>query len=333
MTTQAEPTIREHLVSLSGVRLHVREAGEGPLVLLLHGVPDIGRTWHHQIEALAAAGYRAVAPDMRGYGQTDRPEGSDSYTILHLVGDLVGLLDALEVRTCAVVGHDWGAPVAWNAALMRPDRFRAVAALSVPYSPRGSAPPTAVMRKTAGENFFYMLYFQKPGVAEAEIERDVAATLRAVYYSVSAEGAPKRRGRTFPKSSRWLETLLQPERLPAWLTQADLDFYVGEFSRTGFRGGLSWYRAIDRSWELLAPFHHARVSVPALYLAGAEDPVLRMYQAAADNMRQSVPKLTESIALPGCGHWTQQERPAEVNAALLRFLSAIPGDRAPGRSL
>jgi pimeloyl-ACP methyl ester carboxylesterase len=316
------PARMHRSVQTNGIRMHFVEQGSGPLVLLCHGFPESWYSWRHQLGALADAGYRVVAPEMRGYGQTDRPEGSDSYTILHLVGDLVGLLDALEVEACTVVGHDWGAPVAWNAALMRPDRFRAVAALSVPYSPRGSTPPTAVMRRMAGENFFYMLYFQKPGVAEAELERDVAATLRAVYYSLSADGWPKCRGRTFPKSSKWLDMLLQPERLPSWLTQADFDLYVGEFTRTGFRGGLSWYRAMDRSWELLAPFHHARVNVPALYVAGAEDPVLRMYQAAADNLRQSVPKLVESIVLPGCGHWTQQERPAEVNAALLRFLAA-----------
>jgi pimeloyl-ACP methyl ester carboxylesterase len=325
------PSWTQRSIRTNGIGMHFVEQGSGPPVLLCHGFPESWYSWRHQLGALADAGYRAIVPDMRGYGRTDRPESAESYTILHLVGDLVGLLDALELPSCAVVGHDWGAPVAWNAAMLRPDRFRAVAALSVPFSPRGSAPPTVLMRKSAGENFFYMLYFQRPGIAEAEVERDVAATLRAVYYSVSGEGAPKRRGRTFPKTSKWLDTLLQPERLPAWLTQADFDFYVGEFTRTGFRGGLNWYRAIDRSWELLAPFHHARITVPALYVAGAEDPVLRMYQAAADNLRHSVPGLTESIVLPGCGHWTQQERPAEVNAALLRFLSTIPGDKARGR--
>jgi pimeloyl-ACP methyl ester carboxylesterase len=316
----------------NGIRMHFVEQGSGPVVLLCHGFPESWYSWRHQLAALADAGYRAIAPDMRGYGQTDRPHSPEQYTMSHLVGDLVGLLDALEVPSCVVAGHDWGAPVAWNAALMRPDRFRAIAALSVPYSPRGSVPPTLAMRKAAGENFFYMLYFQRPGVPEAETERDVAATLRAVYYSVSGEGAPKRRGRTFPKSSNWLETLLQPERLPSWLTQADFDFYVAEFTRTGFGGGLNWYRAIDRSWELLAPFQHARIAVPALYIAGAEDPVLRRYQAAADSLRQSVPGLTESLVLPGCGHWTQQERPAEVNAALLRFLSAIPAGKARARA-
>ena len=315
-------------VQANGIRIHFVEQGSGPLVLLCHGFPESWYSWRHQLDALAGAGYRAVAPDMRGYGQTDRPASPESYTIPHLVGDLVGLLDALEAPSCVVVGHDWGAPVAWNAALMRPDRFRAVAALSVPYSPRGGTPPTALMRRDAGRNFFYMLYFQEPGVAEAEVERDVAATLRAVYYSVSGEGDAQRRGRSFPKSSRWLDTLLQPERLPGWLTQADFDFYVAEFTRTGFTGGLNWYRAIDRSWELLAPFHHARISVPALYVAGAEDPVLRMYRAAADSLGRTVPKLTESVILPGCGHWTQQERPAEVNAALLRFLAAVPASAA-----
>jgi pimeloyl-ACP methyl ester carboxylesterase len=310
------------VVDTNGIRMHLAEQGSGPLVLLCHGFPESWYSWRHQLAALAAAGYRAVAPDMRGYGDTARPEDAGSYTILHLVGDLVGVLDALGAESCTVVGHDWGAAVAWNAALLRPDRFRAVAALSVPYSPRGSVAPTAAMRKAAGDNFFYMLYFQAPGVAEAELERDVPAALRAIYYSVSAEGEPRRRSWTFPKRSAWLDTLQRPERIPRWLTQADFDFYVAQFQRSGFRGGLSWYRAIDRSWELLAPWHHAQITVPALYVAGADDPVLRMYQSAADNLPRSAPRLTHSIVLPECGHWTQQERPEEVNAALLEFLTA-----------
>ena len=303
--------------------MHVVEEGEGPLVLLCHGFPESWYSWRHQIPALAAAGYHVVAPDMRGYGQTDRPEPIEQYTQLHHVGDMVGLLDALGERTAVIVGHDWGSPVAWNAALMRPDRFRAVASLSVPFPQRAPIQPTRALAHMAGGGFMYMLYFQAPGVAEAELERDPRDTIRRVLYSGSGDLPPDRGWRAVaPRRSTFLEGLDDPAVLPGWLTDADVDFYAGEFHRTGFRGGLNWYRNLDRTWELLAPWAGATIRVPALFVAGDRDLVLTMAKTALDRMPETVPTLRKSVILPGCGHWTQQERPAEVNALLLEFLAA-----------
>ncbi len=317
-------TVQHRVVETNGIRMHVAEQGGGPLVLLCHGFPESWYSWRHQLAALAAAGYHAVAPDMRGYGGTDRPAEVARYTLLHHVGDMVGLLEALGAETAVIVGHDWGAPVAWHAALLRPDRFRAVAALSVPFSPRGSRRPTELLRQAAGDGFMYMLYFQTPGVAEAELERDVRATLRRVLHAASGEAADDRAWRMFSPARRTLlEGLADPPALPAWLTPADLDVYVAEFERTGFAGGLAWYRAMDLSWELLAPYHRAIVTRPALFVAGERDLVLVSRPGAVEQMARTVPALTKAVLLPGCGHWTQQERPAEVNAELLAFLAGL----------
>jgi pimeloyl-ACP methyl ester carboxylesterase len=318
--------IRQRVVETNGIRMRIAEQGEGPLVLLCHGFPESWYSWRHQLPALAAAGFHAVAPDMRGYGGTDRPDDVGQYTLLHLVGDMVGLLDALGEVSAVIIGHDWGAPVAWHAALMRPDRFRGVVGLSVPYFPRGTARPTSVMPQTPDAHF-YQLYFQAPGVAEAELERDVRRTIRTVLYSGSGDAPRREGGATFdvgmvPRQGGFLSRQVEPTTLPAWLTEGDVDYFAGEFSRTGFRGGLSWYRNIDRNWELLAPFAGAIVSVPALYVAGDRDLVVRFrgMERLLPNLARLVPRLTKTVMLPGCGHWTQQERPEEVNAAILEFL-------------
>jgi pimeloyl-ACP methyl ester carboxylesterase len=323
--------IAHRTVETNGIRMHVAEQGEGPLVVLCHGFPESWYSWRHQLAALAEAGYRAVAPDMRGYGQTDRPEAIDQYTLFHLVGDMVGLLDALGAETAVIAGHDWGAPVAWHAALLRPDRFRAVIGLSVPYRPRGPVRPTTAMPRT-DDAVFYQLYFQAPGVAEAELERDVCASHRRLLYSGS--GDVPRRDPTIshpdavgmvPRNGGFLDRTMEPGALPAWLTEADLDFYTREFERTGFRGGLNWYRNIDRNWELLAPWAGARVTVPALYVAGDRDLVVafRGMDQLLPNLVRFVPQLRGTLMLPGCGHWTQQERPREVNAAMIEFLRQL----------
>ena len=325
--------ITHRVLSTNGIRMHVAEAGTGPLVILCHGFPESWYSWRHQLVALAEAGYHAVAPDQRGYGRTDRPEAIDQYTLLHLVGDVVGLLDALDAPTAVIAGHDWGAPVAWHAALLRPDRFRAVIALSVPFRPRGSTRPTTVMPVT-DDAVFYQLYFQEPGVAEAELERDPRDTIRRVLFwgsgdarDVATPGSAGAVGMV-KRGVGFLGTREAPRSLPAWITEADVDVYAEDFARTGFRGPLNWYRNIDRNWELLAPWTHARVSVPALYVAGERDLVLafRGMDALLPALRTIVPGLREPILLPGCGHWTQQERPAEVNAAMLQFLGSL---RAP----
>jgi pimeloyl-ACP methyl ester carboxylesterase len=306
----------------NGIRMHIAEAGAGPLVLLCHGFPESWYSWRHQLSALAAAGFHAVAPDMRGYGATERPEAIEQYTLFHLVGDMLGLVDALGAADAIIAGHDWGAPVAWLAALLRPDRFRGVVGLSVPFRPRSRVRPTTAMPQTA-DALWYQLYFQEPGVAEAEYDPNARIVFRVGMLALSGEVPPglppfgmvPRRGGMFPAG-------LPLPPLPAWLTEADVDFYTGEFARTGFRGGLNWYRNIDRNWELLAPFEGLKVTVPALYIAGDRDPVVRFAGMAEliPNLVDFVPDLRRTIMLPGCGHWTQQERPAEVNAALIEFL-------------
>jgi pimeloyl-ACP methyl ester carboxylesterase len=325
----------QRMIESNGIRLNIAEQGKGPLVLLCHGFPESWYSWRHQIEALAAAGFHAVAPDMRGYGKSDAPEAIDQYTIFHLVGDLVGLLDALEAPTAVIVGHDWGANIAWHAARLRPDRFRAVAALSVPFRPRGPVRPTSVMPQTADAQF-YMLYFQNPGVAEAELERDPRATVRNMLYGASGDGAAARaaavsRGAApsigmVPRGGGMMQGPGAPATLPSWLSEADIDFYAGEFKRSGFRGGLNYYRNIDRNWELTAAFADVKVTVPALYVAGDRDMVVSFpgTDQLLANLKQFVPALRNIQMLPGCGHWTQQERPGEVSAAIIDFVRGLP---------
>ena len=317
--------ITHRTVDTNGIRMHVAEQGTGPLVVLCHGFPESWYSWRHQIVALAEAGFHAVAPDMRGYGRTDAPQDIESYTLLHLVGDMVGLVDALGADSAVIAGHDWGAPVAWHSALLRPDRFRAVIGLSVPFRPRGSAKPSSVMPQT-DDAIFYQLYFQTPGVAEAELARDVSATMRRLAYTGSGD-APRRASGLgmVPRGGGFLDHTIDPPSLPEWLSAADIAFYAEEFGRTGFRGGLNWYRNIDRNWELLAPYAGARVRVPALYVAGDRDLVVNFpgMDQLIPNLSKFVPDLRRTIMLPGCGHWTQQERAREVNAAMLEFLKGL----------
>jgi pimeloyl-ACP methyl ester carboxylesterase len=320
--------INHRFIETNGIRMHIAECGSGPAVVMCHGFPESWYSWRHQLPALAEAGFRAIAPDMRGYGQTSRPEQIDQYTLLHLTGDMVGLLDGLGIDHAAIVGHDWGAPVAWHAALLRPDRFPRVIGLSVPFIPRGSSRPTSVMPQN-DDALFYQLYFQTPGVAEAELEKDVRQTMRTVLFSASGD-APRRSSGTglgvgmVPRKGGFLSNLMNPESLPAWLGENDLNYFVTEFTRTGFRGGLNWYRNIDRNWELLAPMSGTRVNVPALYIAGDRDLVVAFpgMNQLIPNLSRFVPQLRQTIMLANCGHWTQQERPEEVNRAMIEFLSA-----------
>ena len=325
MNQSSSPSHR--FVETNGIRMHVAEQGSGPLVVLLHGFPECWYSWRHQLGPLAAAGFHAVAPDQRGYCRTDRPERVDQYTILHLVGDVIGLLDAMGEEQAVVVGHDWGAPVAWTAALLRPDRVRGVAGLSVADNPRNpSGPPIPMLRSALGDGF-YMVHFQAPGVADAELGRDARAALRRLLYSASGDGPAGRGGRgpVVPAGGGFLDITIDPDTLPAWLTETDVDVFAKEFEQAGFTGGLNWYRNLDRNWELTAPWQGATVRPPALYVVGERDLVLSFPGARArlDRLRDSVPNLTRTVLLPGCGHWTQQERPDEVNAALIEFLRGL----------
>jgi pimeloyl-ACP methyl ester carboxylesterase len=321
----AMPEVTHRMIETNGIRLHVAEQGEGPLIILCHGFPECWYSWRHQLPALAKAGFRAVAPDLRGYGRSDRPEEVDKYTILHDIGDIVGLVDALGAKQAIIAGHDVGAPIAWQAALLRPDLFRAVIALSPPFRPRGfgdQGPPTTLMPQNENA-LFYQLFLQTPE-AEAALGRDLRRTFRSQFYALSGDRPPSAAG-GFPAGMmpRKGAALADPVSLPAWVTESDIDVYVAEFTRSGFRGPLAWWRNVDRSWELLAPLAGATVSIPALYIAGDRDFVAAVFSPFIAKQSALVPKLRPAIMLPGCGHWTQQERAAEVSAAMIDFLRSL----------
>jgi len=322
------PEVTRGFVDTNGIRMHVAQCGSGPLVVLCHGFPESWYSWRHQLLALAHAGFHAVALDMRGYGQTDQPKSVDQYTLLHSIGDMVGLLDVLSADRAVIAGHDWGAAVAWYASLLRPDRFRAVIALSLPFLPRLAERPTSLMPQNE-EEIFYQLYFQRVGIAEAELQRDVPTTLRRLLFTASGdvpEGISYRGHLTMvPRRGGLLTHTNDPDSLPGWLSSLDLDFYAGVFTRTGFRGGLNWYRNIDRNWELLASLRGATIRVPALYVVGDRDLVLTFpgMGELVRNLSMLVPALRETVVLPGCGHWTQQERAFEVSQAMASFLREL----------
>lgn len=309
--------------------MHLTDIGEGPLILLCHGFPETSYSWRHQLPALAKAGFRTIAPDLRGYGATDNSGEIEHYSIINLVGDIISLLDTLRVEKAVIVGHDWGATLAWYAALLRPDRFYGVVGLSVPmmaqlpyfFKPTNSFPQT-------DESLYYALYFQEEGPAEAELDRDRRATIRKILVGASGDAAELGAAEPFGMVLRkqgMLDPLPLPETLPDWLTENDLRIYSESFRHSGFRGALNWYRNLDRNQELLAFARGLTINIPALYMVGERDVVLASsaIQYAIDHMTDLVPKLTQTIKLPGCGHWTQQERPSEVNAAIIAFANSL----------
>ncbi len=316
---------RRSLHAVNGITLSVLEAGDegAPLVILCHGFPELALSWRHQIAALAAAGYRVAAPDMRGYGGSSAPAESEAYSIFHLAGDMVALAGALGAERAAIIGHDWGAAVAWQAALFRPDLFPAVAALSVPFRARGRAAPLASLRE-AGMTRFYWFHFQAPGLAEAEFGRDPEATFRRLFATGAriSEGAAHA-ALDIEEGSGFLDKLPDPGAPPPWLDAETFAAFVTTYRRSGFQGGLNWYRNIDRNWELSAPWHGAKIRQPALFIAGDRDAVIAgpMGARALAAMPEHVPGLTRTLILPGAGHWVQQERAAEVSTALVDFLA------------
>jgi pimeloyl-ACP methyl ester carboxylesterase len=322
----AMPEVTHRMIETNGIRLHVAEQGEGPLVILCHGFPECWYSWRHQLPALAKAGFRAVAPDLRGYGLSDGPEEVEKYTILHDIGDIVGLVDALGAKQAVIAGHDIGAAIAWQSALLRPDRFRAVIALSPPFRSRGfgdSGPPTTLMPRTENA-VFYQLFLQNPA-AEAGLGRDLRLTFRYQFYTLSGDRPPSAGVEGLPPGMmpRKGSFMTDPPSLPAWVTESDIDVYVKEYARSGFHGPLAWWRNIDRGWELMAPFAGAAVTVPALYMAGDRDFVATVFSQDIAKQSAMVPKLRPPIMLPGCGHWTQQERAPEVSAAMIDFLRSL----------
>ncbi|MEU8978003.1 alpha/beta hydrolase [Streptomyces sp. NPDC048309] len=326
--TQPTTDLTHRLVSSPGGRIHLVEQGTGPLVLLVHGFPESWYSWRHQLPALAAAGYRAVAIDVRGYGRSSKPDATDAYRMLELVADNAAVVSALGERQAVIVGHDWGSAIAADSALIRPDVFRAVGLLSVPYAPRGGPRPSEIFAQLGGPEGeeFYVTYFQEPGRAEAEIEPDVRGWLAGFYAALSADtmpgpGAPDPH---FVTAGGRLRDRFPTGPLPAWLGENDLDVYAGEFERTGMTGPLNRYRNMDRDWEDLAGYDGAALTQPSLFLGGGLDASTTWMADAIEAYPTTLPGLVSCHILDGCGHWLQQERPAETNRLLTDWLTSLP---------
>ena len=313
-------------VSRNGVDLHVIDEGpaDGPVVVLAHGFPELSYSWRHQIPALASAGYRVIVPDQRGYGRSSRPDAIEDYDIFHLTGDLLAILDDLSAPEAVFVGHDWGAIVVWQLALMAPDRVRGVVGMSVPFTPRPSGPPTEIWKAIFGDQFFYMLYFQEPGPADTELGADPARTMRRLLAngSVRGDGSGSALGGD-DADLGFVDRMPEPAQLPDWLTQEELDHYASEFSRTGFTGGINWYRNFDRNWEMTPHLADARVQVPSFFIGGRDDPVLLM--RPPESQDEWLTDHRGTVLIDGAGHWVQQEAAEPVNDALLGFLRELDG--------
>ena len=313
------------MIDAGAVRLRVAIQGTGPLIVLIHGFPESWYSWRHQITALANAGYRVAAPDVRGYGGSDKPDAIEAYSIKDVCADVDGLIAALGADQAVVAGHDWGAAIAWGTAQFHPDRVAAVAGLSVPHLGRGSMPSIQLFRQIYKDRFFYQLYFQDAGVAEAELEADIRTALRKVYYTSSGDGHRANARIENPAGPGWLDRMTDPKELPPWLTEADLDYYVSQFRASGFRGPLNRYRTSEIDFAQKAPFEGKQIAQPAAFVAGTHDAVLRMVPGVdmVELMRPQLADLRTVRLIEGAGHWVQQERPAEVNAALLEFLATL----------
>ncbi len=330
--TEASPVagVSFRFVDVNGIRMRVAEAGEGPLVLFAHGWPESWYSWRHQLPALAEAGYRAVAPDMRGYGSTTAPPDIADYDIAHLCGDLKGLVSALGHEEAVLVGHDWGAVAGWQCALLEPETFRAAVNMSVPYRGRAARSPLESWQEQFGDNFFYILYFQElngdgSGIAEAEFDADPRGLLSRLYTS---PGTPREEPHvTDPLRSAggWIPRRGAPTELPDWLSSEDLAYYVGEFEGAGFRGGINYYRNFHRNWETTPQLDGARVQQPSLFIAGEQDGVIG--GATRDQLEEGMQRVILDLRgvhlIPDTGHWVQQERPEQVNQLLLEFLAGL----------
>ncbi|WP_235906709.1 alpha/beta fold hydrolase [Pseudomonas saliphila] len=320
-------SIKHAYVHTNGIRMHYVEQGQGPLVVLLHGWPESWYSWRHQITALADAGYRVIAPDQRGYGYTEAPAEISDYGIFNLVGDVVGLVNALGEEQAAIVGHDMGSIVTSAAALLRPDMFTQVGLLSVPFMQRKPIRPAVRYELASQKTHFYQAYFQAPGRAEAELEEDVRRSILGVLHDGSAEArlstsGPETNMVFFDKNTRLVDNLVTPDELPAWLTEHDLSVFTEHFTHSGFRGGINWYRNMDQNWAQTPFWDGARITQPLLYIAGALDGVLKITGEDIDAMKRTAPRLQGKHLIENAGHWVQQERPEEVSRLLIKFLES-----------
>jgi pimeloyl-ACP methyl ester carboxylesterase len=319
------------MIKTNGVSLRAAVQGAGPLVLMAHGFPESWYSWRHQMGPLAAAGFTACAIDVRGYGGSDKPREVEAYAMTEMCADVAGVIDALSPGVPAVlIGHDWGAPIVWHTAVLHADKVRAVAGLSVPYYALPPAPLNQIFKAmyTDRGKFFYMAYFQDEGAAEAEFEADVRATLRRLYYAASADSDGRWGGDAKPVGGPMLEGLPDPEPFPSWLSGGDIDYYVGEFQRSGFRGPINRYRNFERDWAMMSAVADRKVHQPSLFIAGAQDMVLKMFgdgnvDALVAAMREQLTDFRGAHIVPDAGHWVQQEAPEATTGALIDWLATL----------
>jgi pimeloyl-ACP methyl ester carboxylesterase len=316
------------IIETNGIRLRAAVLGEGPLVLMVHGFPESWYSWRHQMAPLAAAGFTACAIDVRGYGGSDKPREVEAYSMENMTADVAGVIDALSPNAPAVLlGHDWGAPIVWHSAVLHPNKVRAVAGLSVPYFALPPVPLNHIFKAmhTDRGKFFYMAYFQSEGVAEAEFEADARGCLRRLYYASSANSNGRWGGNDKPAGEPMLQGLTDPDPFPAWLTPADIDYYAGEFERSGFRGPINRYRNFERDWAMMSAVEDRIVRQPALFIAGEQDMVLQMFGGGdiEARLRENVADLRGFHLIPGVGHWTQQEAPAVATGHIIDWLATL----------
>ncbi|MHA1537357.1 MAG: alpha/beta fold hydrolase [Alphaproteobacteria bacterium] len=312
-------------VETNGIRLRCVVEGQGPLVILVHGWPESWYSWRHQIAPLVAAGYRVCAPDVRGYGGSDKPQAVEAYDMVSLTGDIAGLIAALGADDAILVGHDWGAPIVYVTSILHRDKIRAVCGMSIPYTGRPPVPASRIFEKIFAGKFFYMNYFQTEGVAEAEFEADLPRALATIYQQASGERPRRGVFVAKPPSASFLEGTSPPETLPGWLTEADLAYYVSQFEQSGMRGPINRYRNFERDWEALPQLAGEKITQPSFFIAGARDPALKMFTGAdtIGKMKALSGDFRGERLIEGIGHWVQQEAPRETNAALLGFLKDV----------
>ncbi len=314
-------------IETNRIRMRLWEMGEtGPVVLLVHGWPESWYSWRHQISAIAESGYRVVIPEMRGYGKTEAPDEVESYDIVNLAADMTGVLDTLGVEKANIIGHDWGAIVAANTVLLHPNRFSSLVLMSVPYTGRPDQSPLESMKAKFGDNFFYILYHNKAGgIAEAEYDADPRGILSRLYLSPNSPRKPRMLTHQHHTAGGWIPRLGAAKDLPEWLNDDELDYYVAQFTESGFRGGINYYRNIDRNWRITEHIKNSKIEIPTLFIAGAKDVVIGGLSDVelTEMMIGTIPRLTRVVILPEMGHWIQQEAPTETNAAVVEFLTAL----------
>ena len=316
--------ITHRFITTNGIKMHIAECGSGPLVLLLHGFPELWYTWRHQLPALAAAGFHAVAPDQRGYGQTEQPELIEEYNVFNLVGDVVQLVYALGEKQAALVGHDYGSVVTMHCGLFRPNMFHKLVLHSIPYLQRmgGNIPPTELMKMAYGEEEFYQVMFQQPGRVEGHFaELGAYKFMRGALFTNSGDCPPDKRWKfTYKKGEKFTDHVTIPDKLPAWLTEADVDYFSAEYAKAGIRGGLNWYRNIDFNWKMTPYLERAKLMQPTLFIAGDADPAMVFLKGAYNALEKNVPNLKNKVVFPNVGHWVNQERAAECKKLIIALL-------------